>query len=290
MALSVDFPAAVDTRSEIALFAVRPTRWETGDVTELARRLGFVGEVADRGLWHVVDDGRSTLEVYQATPSFRYGRRDTGENEAAGAVEGGLDADQARAVAEGWVGRFAPAGTRPDVHSVSELEVLVSERTTAQPRRLVAGLQVNYRFDLDGVALLGPGAKIQVVVDPAGEVSGAYRFWRDPRPAGQARTISVDEAYSRFAASDLLAGLTDDTARAQVDEVRLGYLSLPPTEPQGLLTPVFELRGVLSTELHPRHEFVSYVAAINLNDVDLGDGAAKGDNRWGRLRPSLVTA
>jgi hypothetical protein len=266
------------------LLAVQQPRWSTDDVTELARRFAVAGEITDRGLWHLVDDGRATLEVYQASHSFRYGRHEARGDETAGATDGELDVDRVRGIAYDWAGRFAPTDSRWDVHSVTELEVLVAEREAREARRLVAGLQVNYQFTLNGLALLGPGAKMQVAVDSSGEVSGAYRFWRELRQAGYLPTIPVDEAYARFSGCDLFADLTDDTARARVDEVRIGCLSLPPTEPQGFLTPVYELRGVLSTELHPRYEFVSYVAA-----VDLKGGAAQ-NGRWARVRPSLVTA
>src|SRR4030095_16322583 len=127
-----------------------------------------------------------------------------------------------------------------------------------------------------------PGAKMQVAVDPAGEVSGAYRFWRQPRAGAAARTVPPEEACERFASSELFADLSDQSAQAEVGAARLGYLCLPPTEPQGLLVPAYELRGVLATELHPRYEFISYVAA-----AEVGDGR---DDRWAQVRPSLITA
>jgi hypothetical protein len=283
MSVSIEFPNAPEVPGEVPLLAVQPPRWSRDAVTELARQFALAGEVTDRGLWHLVTDDRAVLEVYQASHSFRFGRRETGD-ETTGTTGGDLDADRARAVADEWAGRFAPADSRWDFSSVTELEVLVAEREATEPRRLLAGLQVSYRFTLDGLMLLGPGAKMQVAVDPSGEVSGAYRFWREQRTAGYLPTIPVEQAYDRFSRSDLFADLTDETARARVDEVRIGFLGLPPTEPQGFLTPVYELRGVLSTETHPRYEFVSYVAAARLED-----GEAK-NSRWARIRPSLVTA
>jgi hypothetical protein len=283
MPVSIEFPKPPEVPQEVPLFAVQRPRWSNDAVTELARRFGLAGEVTDRGLWHIVDDGRGVLEVYQASDSFRFGRYEAG-NETVGATDGDLDVDRARAVADDWAARFAPADSRWAVGSVTELEVLVTERDAGEARRLVAGLQVNYRFTLDDLALVGPGAKMQVVVDPSGEVSGAYRFWREPRPAGYLPTTPVEEAFARFSRSDLFADLSDETARARVEEVHIGLLSQPPTEPQGFLVPVYELRGVLSTEMHPRYEFVRYVAAANL-----ADGEAK-NSRWARIRPSLVTA
>jgi hypothetical protein len=283
MTLSIEFPDVPDVPDvpdELALYATQPAGWSRDAVAQLGRRLRLSGEVADRGLWYVVDDGRAALEVYQASQSFRFARRQQ-DGETAGAAGGPADETRSRAVADRWVEAFAPAGASFGVHSVDEQEVLVAERGVEEPRRLVSGLQVSYGFTLGGVALLGPGAKMQVGVDPAGGISGAYRFWREPRAAGATRTVRPEEAFDRFSRSELFADLSDRSAQAEVGAVRLGYLCLPPTEPQGLLVPAYELRGALATGLQPRYEFVSYVAAADV---------AGGRDRWAQVRSGLVTA
>ena len=71
-----------------------------------------------------------------------------------------------------------------------------------EPRRLVTGARVNYRFAIDDLALLGPGAKMQVAVDPKGEIFEAYSFWRTTRPVDQLPTIRPDQAFERFSRAD----------------------------------------------------------------------------------------
>jgi hypothetical protein len=283
MPLSVNFPEPPRVPKGLPLLAVQAPRWSVEDVVELARRQGLVGKVADRGLWQVVDDGRSVLEVYQASQSFRFSLR-TGGNELQGASEEPVDVDRVRESADSWVQRFAPEAARWELDTVAEQEVLISEREGAEPRRLVSGARANYRFTLDDLALVGPGAKMQVAVNQKGEIFEAYTFWRDSRRVEELPTIAPDQAFARFARSELFADLDDDSARAVVNDVRVGLLCLPPTEPQRFLIPVYELRGVLSTELHPHYEFVSYVAAAQFDD-----STAK-NSRWTRLRPRLVTA
>jgi hypothetical protein len=270
--------------ARVPVFDVVRAAWSTDDVVQLARREGLVGPVADRGLWHLVDDGHSVLEVFQASQSFRFGRRLDG-NETTEASDKPLDQAQVREAADAWVRRFAPKGPQFDLSSVDEQEVLVAERGATEPRRLVTGARVNYTFTLGGQPLLGPGAKMQVMVSPAGEVLEAYRFWRDVQQSDEVVAITPDEALARFARSELFADLNDRNATAGVSRMRLGHLALPPSEPQAFLIPVYELRGVLSTELHAHYDFVSYVAATTIDQA-----TAKGRRQSARSHPRLITA
>jgi hypothetical protein len=127
---------------------------------------------------------------------------------------------------------------------------------------------VNYRFEFDGVPLLGPGAKAKVAVHHTGVVAGAYCFWRDVTGKGRATTLSADLIFDRFQSSPLFADLSDRTARAEVRSARFGYLCLPPTESMSLLVPAIEMRGTIATEFHPRYDFVSYVGATDVKGAD----------------------
>ena len=284
VSISTNSAKIPEVPARVPVFDVIRAAWSTDDVVQLGRREGLVGPVADRGLWHLVDDGHSVLEVFQASQSFRFGRRLEG-NETAEASEKPLDQAQVREAADAWVRRFAPKGPQYDLSSVDEQEVLVAERGVRAPRRLISGARVNYTFSLGGQPLLGPGAKMQVTVSPAGEVLEAYRFWRDVSQSDEVVAIRPDEALARFARSELFTDLNDRNAKAGVTEIRFGHLALPPTEPQGFLIPVYQVRGVLSTKLHPHYAFVSYVAATTIDQA-----TAKGRRQLARSRPRLVTA
>jgi hypothetical protein len=147
----------------------------------------------------------------------------------------------------------------------------------------VVGLQVNYRYALGGLPLVGPGAKAQVSVGPDGELAQAYRFAREVKQVGGLKTTPLREAFARFAASDHFADLPRG-AKARVTSVQLGLLCLPPTEVQGLLSPTYVLRGEVSTELQPRYEFIAYVAAAELDEADTKR------RRFPQGRPSLLSA
>jgi hypothetical protein len=268
MTLSIKFPDLRGVPAEVTQYATQSPDWQSAEVADLAHRMEIGANVEDRGLWLVVSDGRAALEVYQASHSFRFSRLDVDEE---GKGREGLQIERERAIGlgEGWTQAFAPTESRWEIGSVTEQEVLIAEGEGREPRQLVVGLQVNYGFRLDDLPLLGPGGKMQVAVGATGEITGAYRFWREPRAMGSAPTVPPEVAFERFAGSELFVDLSDETASAEVGEVRLGYLTLPPTEIQAALTPAYELRGVLTTEAQPRYEFISYVAAIDIDQSGL---------------------
>jgi hypothetical protein len=277
-----DLPRVPD---ELPVYPTVAPGWDAARVSELGARLDVCGSVVDGGVWFVVRDGVATLEVYQASHSFRLGR-DTFDAEARGAGGSQVDRERAVAVAERFQRSLGGLDAHAELQSVTELEVLVATRDgglDGRPERRVAGLQVNYRYTLDGLPLVGPGAKAQITVGRDGELAQAYRFGRAVKRPETRRAIAPDRAFERFAQSAMFARLPR-AARVQVDGMRLGLLCLPPTEVQSVLVPAYVLRGTISTELLPRDGFVSYVAAVELDSV-----AAK-RRRWSPPRPSLLVA
>jgi hypothetical protein len=266
MSLSIKFPAAPDVPARAPLYVTPPPAWDPQVVADLARRSRIEADAVDRGLWLVAQDERATLEIYLASHSLRYG---VVEADGEPRHSEPIDAERARAIADGWVAEFGPAEARFDVGSITEAELLVSTSPDSEPERFVTAVQVNYAFAIGDLPVIGSGGKMQVAVDPGGEITGAYRFWREPREKGAVRVLPTAQAFERFAASALFRNLSDDTAQAEVTEVTLGYFALPPTEPQSVLLPAYEFRGVLSTELHPRYEFIAHLPAAAVKPAEL---------------------
>jgi|SRR5215213_4160840 len=282
MPLPITFPP-IDVPSEVPVLAVRPANWTSADASELARRLGVSDEPADTGLWLVARSDRAAVEVYQASQSFRFARLDL-DGEAREGADRELSVDEAQQVGQAWIDEFGPRRARAHLHSVTEREVLVATDRRAEPRVILAGRDVNYRFEVEGLPLVGPGAKAQVSVHHSGDVAGAYCFWRHAEATRGVRTLAIDLMLERFARSDAFADLTEATARVEVRSGRFGYLCLPPTEPMGALVPSLELRGTISTEAQPRYDFVTYVAATEIDDAE-GKRA-----RLANARPALLQA
>jgi hypothetical protein len=271
--LTIKFPTAPDVPARAQLYVAPPPAWNEKLVADLARRAGIDGKAQDMGPWLVVRDGAASLEIYQASHSLRYEiQRGDGERLDKAAI----DEAKGRSIADDWVSAFGPTGARFEVHSITEAEVLVSRRPESDPERYVAALQVNYRFSLGELPLIGAGAKMQVCVNADGEVTDAYRFWREAKASSAVRVLPAEQAFERFSRAPMFSDLIDDSARAEVTQARLGYFALPPTEPQSVLLPVYEFRGVLSTELHPHHEFIAHVPATAVKPVDLKNAGRAG--------------
>lgn len=283
MRVSIRFPDVVPVPADVPILTVSHRTWTTQTVLELARRLDVAGDVVDTGLWLVSRDHRAVLEVYQASQSFRFSRVDL-DGEAREGVERPPTADDARRVAQAWMKVFAPEGAQAEVHSVTEHEILVADRNGDKPRGCVGGLDVNYRFAFGGLALLGPGAKAKVAVHHTGVVSSGYCFWRNVVATGAMRTLPIERIFDRFTSSALFVDLTNDNARAEVYLARFGYLCLPPTEAMSVLIPALEFRGTIATAAQPRYDFVSHVAAVELDDVKAKQA------RLFNARPALLLA
>jgi hypothetical protein len=281
MSARFNFPEPPKVAGSVPLFATIAPEWTAKLVGEFGARLDVRGRVEDGGTWYLVQGEGVTLEVYQASHSFRLSHAAFDSEGSEGAAP--PDADRALATAQAFHERLEPIQAEAEVHSVTELAVSLAQRDAGDPDRRVVGLQVNHRYRLDGLPLLGPGAKAQVTVGAEGEVMQAYRFWREVKQVATRPTLQPAQAFERFAASQQFADLPD-SAEVTVRTAELGLLCLPPTAVQGVLVPVYRLRGEVSTELLPHDGFVAYVAA-----VDLDESEAK-RRRWSLARPALVTA
>ncbi len=266
MPLSIKLPVMPDVPARVSLFVTPPPAWDPKVVADLARRSGIEAEAVDRGAWLVAQDERAALEIYQASHSLRYS---VAQSDGEPRDREAADAARARSIADAWVAEFGPADTRFDVHSITESELFVATSPDAEPERFVTAVHVNYAFALGDMSVIGSGGKMQVAVNSQGEVTHAYRFWREPQPKGAVRVLQPEQAFERFAASALFSDLSDDTAKAEVTDVSIGYFALPPTEPQSVLLPVYEFRGVLSTELHPHYEFIAHLPAASVKPADV---------------------
>lgn len=280
MTLSIKLNATPDLPSSVPVMSAIAPDWNTQRAADLAARLDVSGDVDDAGLWYVVRDDRATVEIYQASHSFRYSHQNL-DGEARNGSYGAPSEDDALTVTRAWLEPHRPEEAEPRITSVVEREILVAARTEPQPRRLVAGLEVNVSFTVNDFLLVGPGAKAKVLVGREGVTPEGYLFWREVLITGERKTRPLDNVFERLADSDLFRGLSDDDARAEVNFVQFGYLSIAPTEPMPALTPVLEFRGRLETAFHS-HDFVRYVAAVD------PDGSAPRNKLGAQLSPLVI--
>lgn len=282
MTVKMQCPELPHGPAELPLYAVLPPAWNTDQVARLAARFDLKGEVNDAGLWWVCRNDTWMLEVYQASHSLRLDRLDA-DGEGRGLPKDAPDRERALATAERVMRMIGEEHAKAAVHSVTELELRRSVRGQSDDERQVVGLQVNYRYALDSLPLVGPGAKAQVTVGADGEMMQAYRFARAVERIESRAAVPADEVLHRFAATDMFAQL-DERSKVSITSMELGLLSVPPTEVQSVLVPVYVIKGQISTRMLPRYDFIRYVAATDMADTEVKR------RRWQQTRPALLAA
>lgn len=282
MSVKIQFPDLPRVPTELPVYAALPPTWTPEKVARLAARFDLKGEVTDAGPWYVCRSEPWMLEVYQASHSLRIERHDI-DAEGRDRTPGPIDRERALATAKRVMAMIGDEYAKPDVYSVTELEVQRATRDKPDGESQVVALQVNYRYTLDGLPMVGPGAKAQVTVGADGEMMQAYRFARAVERIESRAAVPADEVLHRFAATDMFAQL-DERSKVSITSMELGLLSVPPTEVQSVLVPVYVIKGQISTRMLPRYDFIRYVAATDMADTEVKR------RRWQQTRPALLAA
>ena len=227
MTLTLEFPA-LDVPAEVPVLEVRPPEWTLGAATELARGMHIAASAVDAGLWMLARDDRAALEVYRASSSFRYSRLDL-DGEGRDGIVDAPDRGRALGVGQEWISQYEPDGVRAELHSVTEREVLRISQHPDEVREAVVGLDVNFRFSLEGLPLFRARSESASVGASFRRGYGCISLLaRRPRcRCGSYRADRND--VERFASSPLFIDLTDDVARAHIDSARFGWVALPPS-------------------------------------------------------------
>ena len=111
---------------------------------------------------------------------------------------------------------------------------------------VVTGVQTNFGFKLDGIDVVGPGAKIAVNFGSDGEIVGLFKAWREVKKDRSIPTIPPKEALEKFQNSKVFAELKEDS-KVSVKKFYLAYYALPAFEPQEYLFPVYVFEGEVKT-------------------------------------------
>lgn len=261
---------AVDRR-EVNLFQTPPPdNHDASYAAELGRRFGIGRDPEDLGAILVTRDERSALELFVASHSVRYTVGLDASSELATAPSG-FDAETALAEAARFYREhedlFGIEGAEPAKPGTTEL--LVQQQGEREPAAHIVAHHANWQVALEGVPVIGPGAKAQVSVAAEGQVAGAYRFWRKPQRSRSRPLISAEEAVERFQRDDAYRQLDPETCSVVVDRGYLAYYALPPRELQRYLFPVYALEGRVATRALPEYGFVRYVVAVDVRPAEV---------------------
>lgn len=272
MADLFEFPKLEGERREMAMFRTPAPRRSGKDAVETARRFGLAAEPEDLGVYLLFRDETATLELFAASDSLRYSRWPGQQEEGKDGVRP-PEPDAAAELARRVLDEHGLGDESARRASVTPLEVSRIERDgrepAGKPETRTVAVHVNYAFELDGLPVLGPGAKIQVTLGHEGELLECLRFWRRPEQLDAMPVIEPAEAVKRLRRDPAYASLKPDGAKVVFHEATLAYLALPPRELQGYLLPVYAYRGTVSTRELERWEHTRYVVAVDVPPREL---------------------
>jgi hypothetical protein len=263
MAASFEFPPVSVDRRQMQMLRTPLPSWDDDQVGRWSAAFGIRGKTRDAGSRLVMRDGRGTLEIFRASDSFRWARQ-TRETQEVGGKVSLPDERQATGLAQAYLRDRGLADDRAAITSVSYTELCRAERGEGDAAPMQIALHVNFSFTLDGLPVMGPGAKAQVTFDGSSRVREAYKFWREPIEAGHRRIVEPEAAIELLRGDDAFADLREGEARVTFHRIRLGYYALPPREVQGYLIPVYAFDGTVTTRQFERYDFTKHVVAVRV--------------------------
>jgi len=233
----------------------------------LAAAFRLHGTAKDAGTRFVFQDDKQILEIYAASDSLRWSTIGS-EDPRLSTLQVNLPNHKAaKQQADKFLKAHLVDAPAPTSCSVFYTELSVDDRGKRKSGR--THVHACYRYSLGDLPLFGPGAKTQVTIGEGGAVTEGYHFWRTAKLAEKRTTIGPERALDLLMGSDMFEDLNAKTASVTFEGVELGYFALPPREVQGLLIPVYRVRGLVVTKQLSEYRFVKHVVAIEHTDTEV---------------------
>jgi hypothetical protein len=269
MPISFDFSTKIEGYVEQVPIFLTPLRQpDLKQMQVFAMAFKVKGDIVDEGALYSIRSGDSILHQFHASDSMRW-LSDMHRSEHDTDVRTITEPKELQSIADEFLAANGLSDKRASFSDIIFGQTEISCPGSEKPKTARTCAYVNYTYFLEGLPLFGPGAKIQVIIGLDGQVIGCYRFWREVENGGFTRKIlgiqniqEIFRSYPGFA--QLEPGST-----IVVERARLGYLTLPPSDVQGALIPVIELRGQVSTPYVERTRFIHSLVAIDYTEEEL---------------------
>ncbi len=269
MPIKIDFPGKIEGYVEQVPMFLTPVREpDVKRMQVLSKVFRMSGDVVDQGSFFAMRSADSILHQFHASDSIRWlsemhkSGRDT-------EVLKVTDKKELRAIADKFLAETELSDKRASFSSIIFGQTEILPAGSKVPKAVNTCAYANYIYSLAGLPVLGPGAKIQVLIGPEGKPIGCYRFWREVKDGKQTRaTLSTSAVQEIFQNYPGFAQLKEGS-KVVVERARLGYMTLPPRAVQGALIPVVEFQGLVSTPAIEKTKFIHSVIAINYKDEEL---------------------
>lgn len=222
-------------------------------------------------------DEDCTLEIYRASDSIWWTDRKLAYREEIPEDLKLPSEEDAMNIATDYLNEYRFANRYARFDSVSYTEVASSTSENEEPELLRTGITVNYAFQLDGIPVMGPGAKIQVSLVEDGKMCELLHFWREPDKVKEMQLIHPMEALEKVTEDPSFMRLSPDDAVVDLHRIRFGYYAITPTDFQRYLIPVYAVDGTAKTEALERYDFTRYVVAIDLSAEEIKEAGIIAD-------------
>jgi|WetSurMetagenome_2_1015567.scaffolds.fasta_scaffold04316_3 hypothetical protein len=268
MSISLEFPRKIEGHVEQVPMFLTPIREpDLKQMQVLARVFKMKGDVIDEGDLYSIRTQDAILHQFHASDSIRW---DSGmkRSEHYKEVLKITDLKELQAIADRFLGANKLLDKRASFSHIIFGKAETSGPASDISKNVNTCAYVNYTYSLAGLPLLGPGAKIQVIIGFDGNVVGCYRFWREVKEGGLSKKVlSSPDIQKIFRENPAFAQIK--SGKVVVEMARLGYMTLPPSDVQGALIPVIELRGFVSTPEIKRTGFIRSLVAIDYTEEEL---------------------
>jgi hypothetical protein len=275
MPISIQFPKTLEVKREKVTIPLLPQRIPVEKETAaLARAMAMKGPLVDEGALYSLTTETALLHHFHASDSMRWCQLPVrGRSHKVAALDI-RDEKELRGIAEKYLAKLGLLDKEAAFAAIIYGAVESAGGRSKEGAATVTSAFVNFSYTFDGLPVVGSGAKAQVEIGPQGAVVSCYRFWRnvtrgkeplrqEPRPV-----ISWEAAQKTFSRDPAFAQL-DNSAEVVVDTARLAYMAMPPRDMQGVLFPVYEMRGSVTTRAFKKKPFRRYVVALDYSTDDL---------------------
>lgn len=156
-----------------------------------------------------------------------------------------------------------------EVAAVTATRAALSRSPDDRAELVATGVTVTLGYALDGVPVVGPGARIRISFGGGGEPTEFARFWRHPSADRQVRLIHPYQAIERLANDERFADLSDSDLEVTLDGFRLAHFAAGPSVFQRFLIPVYEVRGRVEGGELENDVFLFFLTAVDADGATL---------------------
>jgi len=263
---------------EMMVYKIKNNTATKDDAIEFGKRLGMNGTFKEKDdRFDIIDEPyRLKVNKHPARPGIDYGDMSvtTGrekhsnlppENEAIDIAKKFLtDMDL---MSDDWVFDKVVPGSAT---GWMELDPETNENVYKEE---IHDLAVYFRYELNGIPVIGPGSKMRVNIGNNSDVIGFYKYYGEYEPWRQFEIITPNEAITHLEETGIYSG-SMKVKKAKIKDIHIEYLAQPSSGEQEYLQPTYafdiEIEGTYSginkTEIE---RTMNYIPAIAQPDETL---------------------